>query len=372
MIAKNNKELKLIEKAAYDFARKELWPEREENDKYPYGPFFESTLNKAYDLDFFHAILPESYGGIGQGVSSLCVVLENISREDTSLSGIIFTNSAAYEILLAAGSDDLLKDITDGAKTVNQFLVALPVFSDPIQTRQMPAAVKAGDGYQLSGSLEYLVLGTIADKALVPASIKGVDGYSFFLIDLKNGSAKTSAPIHSLGLHACPAADLTVSNAPARLVGKEGDGQALFTKMSDRMSVAAAAMSTGIMKGSFKEAIDYTKERSQGGRKIINWSEIKLLLANMSIKIKNSEMSLARACQAVDDGETGWEECSRASALLIQETACELTTDGIQAMGGVGYMKDFGQEKRYRDAKHIQAVFGITPIKKINHLDAII
>ncbi|MBU0995269.1 MAG: acyl-CoA/acyl-ACP dehydrogenase [Proteobacteria bacterium] len=372
MIANTNKELKLIEKAAYDFSRKELWPEREENDKFPFGPFFDASLKKAYDLDFFHSILPETYGGIGQGISTLCVILENICREDSSLGGIIFTNSAAYEILIESGSEEILKKLTESADQVNKFLIAFPVFSDPSQVRHMLKATKGNDGYELSGSMEYLVLGSIANQAIVPARIQGTDSYSFFLVDLKGKGVKVSSPIHSLGLHSCPAVDLTLSNTPGKLLGQEGQGQTYFKKMVDRLSVAAASMATGIMKGSFKEAMDYTKERSQGGRKIINWSEVKLMLANMSIKIKNAEMSVAKACQALDTKESGWKECSRAAALLTQETACDITTDGIQVMGGVGFMKDFGQEKRFRDAKHIQAVFGITPVKKIKHFEELL
>ncbi len=35
------------------------------------------------------------------------------------------------------------------------------------------------------------------------------------------------------------------------------------------------------------------------------------------------------------------------------ELACELVNDGVQLLGGNGYMKDYGQEKRYRDARQV-------------------
>ena len=54
-----------------------------------------------------------------------------------------------------------------------------------------------------------------------------------------------------------------------------------------------------------------------------------------------------------------------AAALHIHELACEVVTDGIQVLGGNGYMKDYGQEKRYRDARQVQALLGIAPLKKI-------
>ena len=58
MIAGTDKELKLLDKASNEFAKKELAPIREENDKYPFGPFFMPALKKAYEIEFFHATLP--------------------------------------------------------------------------------------------------------------------------------------------------------------------------------------------------------------------------------------------------------------------------------------------------------------------------
>ena len=89
----------------------------------------------------------------------------------------------------------------------------------------------------------------------------------------------------------------------------------------------------------------------------------------MGVKIKNAEMILSAATKAIDDGENGWRACSQAAAIHIQSMACDVTTDGIQVLGGVGYMKDFGQEKRFRDAKHLQALLGLAPLKKIHYFE---
>ncbi len=372
MIPNNDIELKLLDKAAAEFSKKLLAPGREENDKFPYGPFFEPVLDKAYKLDFFHSILPEKYGGMGQGMDSLCIILDQICREDSSLGGIIFTNTASHEILLAAKSSEMLEKLTDSSADVNDFLIAFPVFNDPSDSPPSLQAEKKTDGYMLKGPLEYLVLGGMAGHAIVPAEVNGVDGYSFFLVNLKEQGLEIGPPVYSLGLHACPAVDLNFNGVQASLVGKEGAGHGYFEKMMDRLSVAAASMSSGIMKGSFKEALDYTRKRSQGGREIIKWSEIRMMMANMAVQIKNAEMSVSRSCQAIDNNESGWENCSRAAAIQVQDMACHLTTEGIQVMGGVGYMKDFGQEKRFRDAKHVQAMFGITPMKKLKYLENII
>ncbi|MBU0994421.1 MAG: acyl-CoA/acyl-ACP dehydrogenase [Proteobacteria bacterium] len=365
----SHRELKLLGNAAADFSRKELAPSREENDKYPYGAFFDTVINKAYTIDFFHIILPEDAGGMGQGMAALSVVLEHICQEDSSLGGIIFTCSAAHEIMKAAGSMDVLSQITDVAENVNDFLIAFPVFNNPSEIPHLACARKDGDRYILTGSIEYMVLGNIAAKALVPAKISDDNTFSFFLVDLKDKGISISDPILSLGLHACPATDISFQDVNGILIGEENKGKDYFNAMAEKFHVAAAAMSQGIMKGAFKEALAYTKGRFQGGRQIVNWSEMKMILANMAVKIKVSEMILASATVAVDENGNGWRECAKAAAIHIQELACDLTTDGIQVLGGVGYMKDFGQEKRFRDAKHIQAILGLAPLKKIDYLE---
>ncbi|MDY6822317.1 MAG: acyl-CoA dehydrogenase family protein [Thermodesulfobacteriota bacterium] len=371
MIAVKDKELKMLDKAASEFAKKQLAPEREENDKFPFGPFFSDVLSKAFELDFFHVVLPESLDGMNQGMAALSVILDNICREDSSLGGIIFTNAAAQQVMMEAGATDLLGGIVS-ADSVNDFLIGFPVFNNPAEVAHLAEARPDGDGYSLSGRLEYMVLGGIASHCLVPARIAGQDEYSFFLVNAKDNRMTVSDPVLSLGLRACPAVDIDFNGSRATLVGKAGDGDACFTAMADRLHVAAAAMAAGVMKGSFNEAFGYSKERFQGGQAIINWSEMKMMLSNMAIAIENADMILATAVSAVDNRTPGWERCSRAAALQIQESACELTTDGVQALGGVGYMKDFGQEKRFRDAKHIQALLGIAPMKRIKYIESLI
>jgi alkylation response protein AidB-like acyl-CoA dehydrogenase len=115
--------------------------------------------------------------------------------------------------------------------------------------------------------------------------------------------------------------------------------------------------------------MSYTAQREQGGRKIREWSEMKMMLADMAININVGEMAVVGAIRAIESQEKGWEQKALAAAIHIQEAAVQATTDGVQALGGVGYMQDFGQEKRFRDAKHIQACFGLTPLQKLGFLD---
>ena len=358
--------IRMLSRAASEFARSELAPNREEFDRFPFGPFFSSILHKAFELDFFHITLPDSMGGVGMGTGALCIVLEELCRQDASLGGVLLTNCFAQEIILNAGNANLLKDLIDEADTVNNILIACPLFNNPSEIQHVARTIEKDGRTYLSGKLEYLVLGGVADTAVVPAAKEGQAAYSYYLIDLRQPSVTIGEPVLSLGLRCCPAVDTEFHMTEAAVLGKSEDGATLFRKAAAKLYVAAAAISSGIMKGAFDEALAYAREREQGGRKIVEWSEMQRMLADMAVHIKIADMVVSEACREVDAKGKDWEQKALAAAIHIQETAVQVTTDGVQVLGGVGYMRDFGQEKRFRDAKHIQACFGLTPLKKLS------
>ena len=44
--------------------------------------------------------------------------------------------------------------------------------------------------------------------------------------------------------------------------------------------------------------------------------------------------------------------------VMCGEAAVDASILGVQILGGNGYMEDYGQEKRMRDAKQVQGIFG--------------
>ncbi len=372
MSAADNNELKLLDNASREFAKKILAPEREENDKFPFGPFFSHIIDKAFGLDFFHITLPEELGGVGHSLQALCVVLDNICQEDSSLGGIIFTNAYAQQIILAAGAGEMFKGITVDPKNPASSLIACPVLCNPSETTIQVNAVKEGNGYHLSGSVDFVVMGGLAGQALIPAPVQGGKGYTWFMVNLADTTLSKSDPIMSHGLHACPAVDISLRKTAGQPVGEIGQGAVYFEKTAASMQLVAAAMSCGIMKGSFNEALGYCRQRNQGGKKIKEWSEMQMMLANMAIQLQVADMLITRACQAMTNEEKNCQFKVQAAALHVLSSATALATDGIQAMGGVGYMKDFGQEKRFRDAGQIQAFLGNFPAKKIRLIKQIL
>ena len=49
-----------------------------------------------------------------------------------------------------------------------------------------------------------------------------------------------------------------------------------------------------------------------------------------------------------------------------------MTEDGIQVLGGNGYMEDYGQEKRFRDARQAQTLLGLVPRRKLEYVRRVV
>lgn len=361
--------LSMIRKTAADFSKKELIKNREELDNKGTDELLRSILDKAFDMDFFHSAIPEPFGGTGLGITGLCAILEEICCDDASLGCILFSHAFSMKMLVCAGAEDLLETIRNNGNSANQIIVACPCSNNPSEVEHIADAIPDKDSYILSGQIPYVVPAILASRALIPGRIKGQEGYSWFMVDFNQAGVKAGKPVTSLGMHACQAVDLELVNAKGILAGHIGKGAEIFESAANTMHLATAAMASGIMKGSLKEALDYASKRNQGGRKIINWSELRMILADMAVQSKVAEMIVAKACELVEKNFPGWEHASRAAAIHALSAACDLTTNGVQVLGGVGYMKDFGQEKRMRDAKQVQALLGIFPLKKLKYLE---
>ena len=368
MSTHDEKELALLEKISREFAVKALLDDVAENDAYPSGKFPVKALEKAFDLGFFHTLLPEQLDGIGRQLGPYCTVLKGICEIDAGVGGILFANTFAQEVLLLAEAEEVLASIVKSGAGVLPFLTGFQIFNNPSETGPIPRAEKTDRGYRLSGTAEYVVLGGTARRCLVPASFAGNPSFSYFLVDCENNAVHRSEPIISLGLHACPAVDLEFEKVEGILVGREGMGQHYFSMACERLFCAMAAMALGVITGSFKSAFDYSRKRIQGGKKIIDWTEVQMMLANLACRLKTAEVMVDAAWRAADKKAKGWEQTGEAAAIHLMDLAGKFTSDGIQILGGYGYIKEYGQEKYFRDAKQLQALARIFPMKKIRYL----
>lgn len=368
-------ELKLLENMSREFAINELREGREERDNHPFTPLDFKLLEKAEELGYFSLISEET--GDRTGLTDLGHVLKILAMEDASLAVAVLAHSLAQMILIQAGYSDMTNLMDTGEKTAQKkkessiSLIAFPCFDSPAEAAKVLQVRKEKKKYFLSGKAEYVVTGGPAKWALLPAKAEDEAGYSLFLCPLGAPGIEAGTSVLSLGLRSCPAVDLVLRDAESTLIGRAGNGELYYMLAAEMLAAPVAAISLGVMTGSFREALEYARQRVQGGREIINWSEVRMILSNMALQCRAGRMIVDTALRECEERTAGWEISVRAAALQLQEMACKVAADGVQILGGNGYMKDYGQEKRFRDAHQLKVLLGHHPLRKLDFLGAV-
>jgi len=144
--------------------------------------------------------------------------------------------------------------------------------------------------------------------------------------------------------------------------GLDGFKIAMMTLDESRPGVGAAAV--GIARAALEAAVAYAKERKQFGKPLAQQQAIQFMLADMAMKVEAARLLVWRAAHLHDQGLRNTKESAIAKC-FAGDTAMQVTTDAVQALGGYGYMKDYPVEKYMRDAKLHQIYEGTNQIQRL-------
>lgn len=358
-------DLQLFRSTAERFARKELEPRAIALDNYPFTEFNKAALDAAHEAGLLRVTLPEARGGAGQSVSVLCEILMSLARADASFAAVIFLHEIAIRVLNKSGKQEAID------KYAGLRLIAFPAYHSPFDLPRGVAAQKTSGGYQLGGKVEFLPLAPVADALIIPALLEAKGTIGFFIVAADAKGVSVSDPVISLGLRNCPIADVTlngVETPESNLLCL--DAEAFYLPLVRELIAGTAAMFAGVARGSYETARDYARQRYQGGRMIIDYDMVRMMLAGLAVSAEASRSLVRSIAAEVDAGRPF--PAAEAGALLIAEQVSRATADGVQCLGGYGYMEEYGQEKRMRDAQQLQLLFGAEPARRLELLAELI
>jgi len=112
------------------------------------------------------------------------------------------------------------------------------------------------------------------------------------------------------------------------------------------------------------DASAYARERTQSGRFLIGWSEVRSLLAEMEMRSRCADLSVEQVGRRIVDGVPESQQDALAGRRPRPRAVSSRVDHGVQLFGGAGYTKDYPQEKRYRDARQVQTLLGAPAVKK--------
>ncbi len=208
------------------------------------------------------------------------------------------------------------------------------------------SAKKDGNEFVLHGDKSF-VLGGAADHLIVFAMLDGVP--AAFAVP-KSSAVKPGERYGLVGLEAVVTAPVSFENVRIpkenRLCGGD-DFAKNVRRFFARIGLTNAARQVGLARSSYEFALAYTQERKAFGKPVAHFQAISFALADMHMDVESARWLLWRAATEID------RDLSTAAEAIVHanEAAFRVADQGVQLLGGAGFVKDYPAEKWLRDTK---------------------
>ena len=218
-----------------------------------------------------------------------------------------------------------------------------------LQTR----AVRDGDFYCVSGSKTFITSGVRADfyTVAVRTGAPGFGGISLLLIEKGTPGFTVGRQLKKMGWWASDTAELFFDDCRVpvgNLIGAENMGFACIMGnfQSERLALALMANMTAQL--ALEESLKWARQREAFGKPIGKFQVLKHRLAEMATALDVSREFTYRQAAKMAAGQSVIKEISLAKNFAT-DTADRITTDAVQILGGLGYMRESLVERLYRD-----------------------
>ena len=345
----------------------------------PVAAHYDETEEFAWDImkiladsDLFGVYIPESYGGLGGGVTEMCLVTEELSKACGGIAlGFAGTGLGTFPILLYGNEEQkkkYLPDIAKGKRLAAFCITEAEAGSDAgsIKTN----AKKEGDHYILNGTKQWITNAGEAEVYTVIAmtdKTKGARGASAFIVEKGTKGLEFGQKEKKMGIRASATREVIFTDCKIpkeNIISKEGMGFIVAMKTFDNSRPGVAAQAVGIAQGAFDHALEYARKRIQFGQPISSFQAIQHILANMATEIEAARALVYATAKMVDAGIKDVAKESAMAKLYAGDMAMRVTTDAVQILGGYGYMREYPVEKYMRDAKITQIYEGTNQIQR--------
>ncbi len=304
-------------------------------------------LEEAAALGLTALAIPEALGGAAEERSptTWALIAEELARGDLGLAVALLTPASAAHLVLDHGSAGQQRTWLP-ALCGEDFVAASPAFLersarfDP----QRPAtrARKRRKGYRLRGEKALVALGRSARFFVVWAELDGAP--RLFAVERDRPGVEV-APEPAMGMRAADLCTVRFDDVelPAEALLGEGDPQ----RAIDLGRLAWASLAVGQAQAVFEHARDYANERVAFGEPISNKQSIAFLIADLAIELDALRLMTWRAAARAERGVPFTREAHLA-AVQCAAKAAKIGSDGVQVLGGAGFLREHRVERWYR------------------------
>jgi isovaleryl-CoA dehydrogenase len=313
------------------------------------------------------------YGGSQMGYLAHVVAMEEVSRGSASigLSYGAHSNMCINQIARNGNEEQrerYLPKLVSGEHVGALAMSEVGAGSDVVSLRTR--ADRKGDGYVLNGTKMWITNGTEADVLVTYAKTNpdaGSRGITAFLVEKGMSGFAVAQKLNKLGMRGSPTCELVFTDCqiPAEnVLGEINQGVKVLMSGLDYERVVLAGGPLGIMQACLDVVVPYVHERKQFGQAIGEFQLIQAKLAEMYTTLNACRAYVYAVAKACDRGQTTRKDAAGA-ILFAAERATQMALEGIQALGGNGYINDFCTGRLLRDAKLYEIGAGTSEIRRM-------
>ncbi|HEY3795070.1 MAG TPA: acyl-CoA dehydrogenase family protein [Bradyrhizobium sp.] len=315
--------------------------------------FPEALYQQVADDGFVGTMVPEAYGGAGQGMLEMHLFLEGLSNNGIPLLNLVVGAAMSLGFIAKYGSAaQKARYLPDACKGKTRFCFAITESDAGSNTiRTATIARRRGNRFALSGQKTFITDADGSDYALVVARTtphtevkRKTEGFTLFVVDLKaKGVAKQYIPV------SIPAPETQwqlffdeVDLGPEDVVGDIDGGFGILFKSLNPERILVGSICCGLGRYALGRAVAYAK-----GRKVFNdvpigaYQGLQHPLASARTDVEMASLMTLKAAWIFDQGREAGEFANMAK-LAAADAGIKAVDTAIQCHGGNGFTKEYG------------------------------
>jgi alkylation response protein AidB-like acyl-CoA dehydrogenase len=345
-------EQQMLRESVRDFALQKLRPAAEEADAQSQSPA--ELLGQANELGLTMVGVPEELGGAVEERSAVTSVLmsEALALGDMGIAVACLAAAGVSTALGLWGDADQQSTYLPEFVGENVPAAALAVLEpqplfDPFKLRS--TARESNGGFVLDGVKALVPRAHDGELFIVAAEVEG-RGPALFIVE--PGTAGVSVePEPGMGIRAAATGRLSFEGVKLPASALLGDASPDIYRECIRLGrLGWCAVAVGGAQAVLDYVIPYVKDRTAFGEPVSNRQAVAFTVANIGIELEGMRLATYRAASRVDQGLPFHREVALARR-LCSERGINIGSDGVQMLGGHGYVKEHPVERWYRDLR---------------------
>ena len=373
-----SEEQQALQTAARKFARGEMTAVAEETEREA-RPLSRDWVKRYAEMGFLGVNIPTRYGGLGLGNVDALLVLEEFAKISSAVAFPIFESVVGPVRALEHFADDALKERVIPAVCRGEMMVAVAMSEPDAGTALTDLRTRAevrGDRIVVNGAKRWCSGGGHSDAYLVYCRLSetpGAKGIGAVYVEGDTPGLTFGEQEQLMGFRGVPESDLYFDevSVPADHLVVPAGGFPKLMRAFDLERCGNATMALGQAAAALDDALVWVQERRQFGKPIVEFQAVQLKLADMAMRVEAARLLVHRAAQNAEGGLPSVLDSSIAK-VVSNEAAREVTSMGVQLMGGYGYSREYPMERRMRDAWGWGIAGGTIDIQKVNIASALV